>query len=100
MPRQWKVPIRSCVSCRSASEKKTLIRVVRRPDGEVSLDPSGKMPGRGAYLCGAKECLTAALKANKLGRALKCEIPESIRQELTAIVVKDDEGKEREGDGD
>ncbi len=49
-----KTPIRTCVSCRSSSEKKQLIRMVRTADGDVRVDPTGKMPGRGAYLCGAK----------------------------------------------
>lgn len=98
MPADRKAPIRSCVSCRTTSAKRELIRIVRAPDGEVRIDPTGKLAGRGAYLCGAKECLALALKANKLGRALKCEIPERIKNELQGIVVKDDDGKERQGD--
>ena len=90
MDTQHKTPIRTCVSCRSSSAKKELIRIVRSADGEVCIDSSGKMPGRGAYLCGAKECLTRAVKANKLGRALRCDIPENIITELEKLVVKDD----------
>lgn len=90
METQRKVPIRTCVSCRSSSGKKELIRIVRAADGQVRVDPTGKLPGRGAYLCGAKECLTRALKANKLGRALRCDVPEDVRIELEKLVVKDD----------
>ena len=81
-----KVPIRTCVSCRESSDKKQLIRIVRRTDGEVSIDPTGKMPGRGAYLCGAKRCLDTAIKKNILGRALRCEIPERLKEELSKLV--------------
>jgi len=87
-----KTPIRTCVSCRSSSDKKQLIRIVRMPDGEVRIDPTGKSPGRGAYLCGAKECLELAFKANKLGRALRCDVPERIESELQDLVVTNDVG--------
>lgn len=80
-----KVPIRSCVSCRVPSEKKRLLRIVRTPDGQVLIDRTGKLPGRGAYLCGAKECTKLAIKKNKLGRALRCEIPDNIKAELENI---------------
>jgi predicted RNA-binding protein YlxR (DUF448 family) len=84
-----KTPIRTCVSCRTSAEKKSLTRVVRSAAGEVRLDPTGKAAGRGAYLCGAKECLSVAVKANKLGRALRCEIPERVLSELENLVVED-----------
>jgi len=100
MSERRKIPIRSCVACRSASEKRVLIRIVRTPTGEVKIDPTGKLSGRGAYLCGAKECLALAFKTNKLGRALKCEIPGRLETELEDLVVKDNDGKEREGNGE
>ena len=85
-----KVPIRTCVSCRQSSEKRTLVRIVRTADGTVCVDRTGKMPGRGAYLCGEKDCLTLAIKHKKLGRALRCEITESVTRELETTVVKND----------
>ncbi len=91
MNRERKTPIRTCVSCRESSDKKALVRVVRTPEGTVKVDPSGKLPGRGAYLCGAKKCLELALKANKLGRALRCEIPEAVKIELETYMVEDDD---------
>ena len=69
-----RVPIRTCVGCRRTSDKQTLTRIVRGPTGEVRIDPTGKAPGRGAYLCGAKECLKQAVKGKRLARALRCEI--------------------------
>lgn len=85
-----KVPIRTCVSCRQSSEKRTLIRIVRSADGVVRIDRSGKVPGRGAYICGEKDCAGLAIKHKKLGRALRCEIPESLVRELETIAVNTD----------
>ncbi|MCE5199932.1 MAG: YlxR family protein [Armatimonadota bacterium] len=87
--KEQKITIRTCVSCRDSSAKKELIRIVRTADGDVRIDPTGKMPGRGAYLCGARECLVRAFKGNKLSRALRCEVPESIKLELENLVVED-----------
>ena len=100
MNQQRKTPIRTCVSCRTSSVKRELVRIVRTVGGEVRVDPTGKMPGRGAYLCGAKECLALALKANKLGRALRCEIPPRLREELENLVVRDRVSEERRGEED
>lgn len=86
-------PIRTCVGCREPSDKKRLIRIVRTPDGEVTLDPTGKLAGRGAYLCGKKDCLQIAFKHKKLGRALRCEIPASVAEQLETVAVEDDAEK-------
>ena len=67
-----KKPQRSCVSCRTVRDKSDLLRVVVTPDGDVVYDPSGKLAGRGAYLCPKEECITAELKkAAKLSKGLK-----------------------------
>ena len=71
-------PQRMCVACRSRDEKRALIRIVRTPEGKVSVDLSGKENGRGAYICLNKECIVKSKKTNALGRALKCEIDEDI----------------------
>jgi len=81
------------VACRRTSEKRTLLRIVRTADGVVCVDKTGKMAGRGAYLCEEKDCLGLAIKHRKLGRALRCEIPESLIRELETIVVKNDAEK-------
>ena len=70
-------------------EKKTLIRVVRSPEGEVTLDPTGKKSGRGAYVCRDGECLARAIKQRQLERQLQAEmteeVSEALRQELAAL---------------
>ncbi|MGI6296406.1 MAG: RNase P modulator RnpM [Armatimonadota bacterium] len=84
-----KRPIRTCVACRKSCDKGTLVRVVRTTQGSVCLDSTGKTPGRGAYLCGHKECLKAAIKYKKLSRALQCEIPAAIAEDLEGLVGDD-----------
>jgi predicted RNA-binding protein YlxR (DUF448 family) len=64
-------PQRTCVVCRSTTAKRALHRIVRSPSGDVAYDPTGKAPGRGAYLCGQPACLETALKRRSLQRALK-----------------------------
>ncbi len=90
---QRKIPIRTCVGCRTTSQKSDLTRIVRTTAGDVQVDPTGKLAGRGAYLCRAKECFASAIKHNKLGRALKCAIPERVVTELENLVVEDDADK-------
>ena len=65
-------------------EKKSLIRVVRPPEGEVSLDPTGKRPGRGAYVCREGECLRKALKQKQLERQLQVTLTEDVSAALHA----------------
>jgi len=66
--------------------KRELIRAVRSPDGEVSLDFSGKKPGRGAYVCHSEECLKRAIKSKALSRAFGVEIPPSVTDALIQIL--------------
>ena len=77
-----KIPIRKCVGCNEAFEKKTLIRVVRSPEGEVSLDFGGKKSGRGAYVCRSAACLKKAMKSKRLERSLDCQIPSDVYERL------------------
>jgi predicted RNA-binding protein YlxR (DUF448 family) len=65
-----------CTGCGEHKPKRELIRVVRSPEGEISLDDKGKKPGRGAYICPKSECLAKARKAKRLERALSCAIPD------------------------
>lgn len=67
-------PQRTCISCRRVFDKRRLYRVVRRPEGEVALDPGGKMSGRGAYLCSNPECWTKAVGSQRLEKALNCKV--------------------------
>ena len=81
-----KIPMRQCLGCRVMKQKRELIRVVRSPEGEVSLDFRGKKPGRGAYVCNSESCLKKAIKARALARALGVEIPQSIIDELNGQI--------------
>ena len=76
---------RSCIACGRQADKAELLRIVRAPDGRVSFDPTGRAPGRGAYLCSA-ECFAAACKKKKLDRALKTTIDPEERKRLAAEV--------------
>lgn len=79
---------RTCVGCGEESPKRTLLRVVRSPEGEVRYDPTGKANGRGAYLCADPACVAAAKKKKSLSRALKTEVPESVYEELAELCEK------------
>lgn len=72
-----------CVGCNQMFDKKKLLRVVRTPDEEVVIDVTGKKAGRGAYLCPETECLTKAVKAKRLEKALRHPIAKEIFQILT-----------------
>ena len=76
-----KPPLRMCVGCREMKDKKELIRVVRTTEGPVEIDPTGKMNGRGAYICSA-QCLVKARKKNLLGRALNHPVDDAVYERL------------------
>ena len=67
--------------------KRELQRIVRRPDGVIALDPTGRMPGRGAYICDQPACLEAAVAKGALGRSLKTKIPAEFRETLAATAA-------------
>ena len=77
-----KIPQRRCVGCQGTFDKRDLIRVVRSPEGEISIDFTGKKSGRGAYLCKKEACFKKARKSGVLRRALECEISEEIYAQL------------------
>ena len=79
---QKKIPQRQCMGCRERKAKREMIRVVRCTDGTVNLDFSGKMNGRGAYVCPDPECLKKALKSKALDRSLEVTIPEEVIDRL------------------
>ncbi len=91
--RKKKVPLRKCSGCGQMKPKQELVRVVRAPSvtdedgavlqpGEISLDATGKKPGRGAYVCKDPECLRLARKARRFERAFSCKIPEELYDQL------------------
>jgi predicted RNA-binding protein YlxR (DUF448 family) len=69
-----KTPVRTCVGCGTSSDKREFVRIVRTPDGHVEVDPSGKLNGRGAYVCAAPECFTKARLRRRLDHALKVRL--------------------------
>ena len=77
-----KIPMRQCLGCREMKPKPELLRVVRSPEGEISLDPRGKKPGRGAYVCRSADCLRLARKARRLERAFSCQIPDEVYERM------------------
>ena len=79
---QKKIPQRQCMGCRERKEKREMIRVVRSPEGNVSLDFGGKLNGRGAYLCPNPECLKRAIRSKALDRSLEVTIPEEVYARL------------------
>lgn len=88
---QKKVPMRQCLGCREMKPKKELIRIVRSPDNEISLDFRGKSPGRGAYLCPSGECLKKAIRSKAIERAFDMPIPPEITQLLQQQMEAADE---------
>ena len=77
-----KIPMRRCVATSESLPKKELLRIVRTPQGEVTIDESGRQNGRGAYLKRSKEAVETANKRKALARALDCEIPDALYEEL------------------
>lgn len=77
-----------CVGCQNMKSKKELLRVVRTPDGEVILDPTGKKAGRGAYMCRSEQCLTKAFKEKRLEKALKHQIDEAVYNALRTGITE------------
>lgn len=88
-----KIPMRQCLGCREMKPKPELLRVVRSPEGEVSLDTRGKKPGRGAYVCPNADCLRRAVKSRALSRALETQIPDEVMERLAAAMEADDDGQ-------
>ncbi|MBR6242899.1 MAG: YlxR family protein [Ruminococcus sp.] len=73
-----KMPMRMCLGCNEMKLKKDLIRVVRSPEGEISLDFTGKKSGRGAYICRSSECFEKARKARRFEKSFSCRIDDSV----------------------
>ena len=78
MPAEKKRPQRKCIGCGEMKDKRELVRIVRSPEGEVSLDLTGRKNGRGAYVCRDLTCLQKARKARRAERSLSCDIPEEV----------------------
>ena len=99
--KQKRIPLRKCVGCSEMKPKKELVRVVKAPDvkdengeviskGEISLDLTGKKPGRGAYVCNRRSCLEKAVKAKRLERTFSCVIAPEIYDRLREEIGEDE----------
>ena len=84
MPTHRSIPMRKCTGCNEMKPKKELVRVVRSPEGEVSLDLTGKKPGRGAYICPRLECLKKARKTKALEHKFEAEVSSEVYDRLEA----------------
>lgn len=89
---QKKIPMRQCIGCREMKPKKELVRVVRSPEGALSLDFRGKAPGRGAYLCPNTECLKRARKGRALEHAFDCAVTPEIYDALERAMEDEHNG--------
>lgn len=93
MKKEKKIPMRQCVGCREMRPKSQLIRAVKPKEGEVSLDFTGKLPGRGAYICKSAECLARAKKSKAIERALSCSISTEVYEGLEKKLSEESDGE-------
>ena len=87
-----KVPLRKCIGCNEMKNKKEMIRVVKTTEGTIVRDTTGRMNGRGAYVC-SLECLGKAMKNKGLSRSLKAEIPSEVYEQLKEAFAKIEQSK-------
>lgn len=90
--KQKKIPLRMCLGCQVMKPKKELIRIVKNKENEISVDFTGKKPGRGAYICKSTDCLSKAVKAKRLERAFETSINEEIYETLKKQLEENNDG--------
>ncbi len=88
--KQKKIPMRRCTGCNEQKPKNQLIRVVKSPENEISLDLTGKKSGRGAYICNDAECLRKARKSRRIDRTFEMTIPDEVYDSLEEQIKKND----------
>lgn len=81
------IPLRTCIACRESKPKRELLRIVRTPDGHVVIDPAGKKPGRGAYLCARLSCWETAIKKKRLEQEFELTLSNEDRAGLDAFIA-------------
>ena len=86
-----KLPVRLCVGCQEPHNKRDMIRIVKSPEGEFSVDTTGKKSGRGAYICRNIECFNSAVKQRRLEKSFKCQIDVNVYEQLKEEFAKLDE---------
>lgn len=84
-----KIPMRMCLGCGEMRSKRELIRVVKSPEGEISLDFTGKKSGRGAYICRSKECFDKARKGRRFEKSFSCKIEENVYEVMADELAND-----------
>lgn len=82
-----KMPQRTCMGCNIKKDKKDLIRIVKNKEGEINLDKTGKMPGRGAYICDNIECLDKAIKSKRVDRIFEKTVENEIYEKLRGVII-------------
>jgi len=82
-----KVPLRTCMGCNEKKPKKELVRIVKNKEGQIFIDKTGKLEGRGAYICDSKECLERIVKSKRLEKVLESQISEEVYNNLRGVVV-------------
>ncbi len=88
MAKKRKIPLRICIGCQEKLPKKELVRIVRTPEGEVTLDSSGKKPGRGAYICPNESCFQKAIKGKRVEKNLRHPISNELVADISAMLKK------------
>ncbi len=86
-----KIPLRKCIACGESRPKKELIRIVRNKENEINVDLTGKMNGRGAYICFKNQCFELAKKNKKLSKALETEISDEVYERLEDAIKLNEE---------
>ena len=89
--KQKKIPMRKCNGCGEQKPKKELVRIVKSPDGEVSLDLTGKASGRGAYICNNADCLQKARKSHRIDKAFEMAIPDEVFEQMLTEISKNEQ---------
>lgn len=85
---QKKIPMRKCVGCNESKSKKELVRIVRSPEGDISLDTTGKKSGRGAYICPSADCLKKAVKSKRIDKILEVTVPVSVYEDAERMLTE------------
>lgn len=81
------IPQRTCIGCNIKIEKTKLIRIVKNKQNEINIDKTGKMQGRGAYICDNKECLEKLIKSKKLDKIFKTKIQDEVYEKLRGVII-------------
>ena len=88
---QKKIPMRKCTGCNEMKPKKELVRIVRSPEGEISMDLTGKKSGRGAYICNNADCLQKARKSHRIDKAFEIAIPDEVYEQMLTEISKNEQ---------